>query len=248
MKKSTLKWLFLLPAALYLYMVIKLTFLKDGIRLETNVYRIMPFNSVYEYKQGLKSAASLIMNYAGNIAMFFPFGIFLPVFFKKLNFWKTVLLGLLFSLLIELLQHTMSSGYADVDDIIMNTLGAALGAFTFFYIFMGKKRSKASYILSLVLILLLEAGSCICIWRYAPNLLPENAISVNGMIAGKSVDEYDVRVKCYKMSHGDVFVIDSHLLLPPYPFLIIRNMKNGAPMKAVTMPRGSSAAPWTLRA
>ena len=49
--------------------------------------------------------------------------------------------------------------------------------------------------------------------------------------------------------HSNVFIFDGHFfLLPPYPFLIIRNMKNGAPMKAVTMPRGSSAAPCTLRA
>ena len=48
--------------------------------------------------------------------------------------------------------------------------------------------------------------------------------------------------------YSDIVVFYCHFPLPPYPFLIIRNMKNGAPIKAVTMPKGSSAAPWTLRA
>ena len=46
----------------------------------------------------------------------------------------------------------------------------------------------------------------------------------------------------------DVFIANDHLRRPPYPFLIMRNMKKGAPMKAVTMPMGSSTAPKKLRA
>ena len=126
--KSVLKWLFLIAAAVYVFAVIKLTFVKDGIRLETDEYRAVLFSGINEYKAGLKSFESLMLNYAGNVAMFLPLGIFLPVFFKKLTFWKTVWLGFLFSSMIELLQYSMSSGYMDVDDIITNTLGAALGA------------------------------------------------------------------------------------------------------------------------
>ena len=45
-----------------------------------------------------------------------------------------------------------------------------------------------------------------------------------------------------------VFIMQRHFPRPPYLFFIIRNMKNGAPMNAVTMPRGSSDAPCELRA
>ena len=38
-----------------------------------------------------------------------------------------ILLGLAFSLTIELLQLITRLGYADVDDLINNTLGAAIG-------------------------------------------------------------------------------------------------------------------------
>ena len=205
--KSVLKWLFLIAAAVYVFAVIKLTFVKDGIRLETDEYRAVLFSGINEYKAGLKSFESLMLNYAGNVAMFLPLGIFLPVFFKKLTFWKTVWLGFLFSSMIELLQYSMSSGYMDVDDIITNTLGAALGAVIFFFVLRGKKQSMTSYILSFALIVAIGIGSAICVWRYAPNLLPDNMIEVNGRIAGKKVDSYDVIVKCYKMSPGDVFIV-----------------------------------------
>lgn len=205
--KKILNCIFVLAAAVYLFAVIKITFVKDGIRIETSEYRAVLFSGIYEYKMGLKSMKSLIMNYAGNVAMFFPLGILLPVFFKKLNFWQTVWVGFLLSSLIELTQYCMSIGYTDIDDIITNTIGAVLGAVTFFYIFMGKKRTFRAYMLSLALIIAIELGSAVVVWRFAPNLLPDNMVVVNGMIAGKKLDSYDVRVKCYKMSPGDVFIV-----------------------------------------
>ena len=205
--KKIFNCIFVLAAAAYLFAVIKITFVRDGIRIETSEYRAMLFSGIYEYKIGLKSMKSLIMNYAGNVAMFFPLGIFLPVFFKKLNFWQTVWLGFLLSSMIELAQYCMSIGYTDIDDILTNTLGSALGALTFFYILGGRKRTFCAYMLSLAMIIVIELGSAICVWRFAPNLLPDNMVMVNGMIAGRKLDSYDVRVKCYKMSHGDVFVM-----------------------------------------
>ena len=205
--KNILKWLFFIAAAVYLFAVIKLTFAKSGMRVSTSEYRITLFNGIQEYKAGIKSFKSLMLNYAGNMLMFFPLGIFVPVFFKKIKFIEVVWLGFLLSALIELLQYSMSIGYTDIDDILTNTLGAALGAVTFFYIFNGRKHTKASYILSFVLIMLIELGSAYGVWRYAPNLLPDNMVVVNGMIAGKKLDKYDVRVRCYKMSPGHVFVI-----------------------------------------
>ena len=201
------KCLFFVFAVLYLFAVIKIVFLKDGIRVVTDTYRLIPFNSIYEYKLGLKSASSLAVNYLGNIAMFFPLGIFLPVFFKKLNLAKVVLIGFFLSLAVELFQFLSSSGYADIDDIIMNTAGTMLGAFTYFYIFGGKKKSIASYILSLILIIAIEIGSLAGIWYLAPNILPDKMIAINGMIAGKRLDSYDASMKCYKMSHGEIFII-----------------------------------------
>lgn len=62
-----------------------------------------------------------------NAVMFLPFGFFLPVLWKKCRSWRvTTLAGLLTSALIEFLQ-LFSFRATDVDDLIMNTLGAFLG-------------------------------------------------------------------------------------------------------------------------
>lgn len=68
----------------------------------------------------------------GNIALFVPMGFLLP-FFLKGNFKKTLALGVLASLCIELGQLLVSSIIAytykitDVDDLILNTLGLLFG-------------------------------------------------------------------------------------------------------------------------
>lgn len=206
--EKVFKCIFAILGFFYVLAVIKTTFLRDGIRLETNIYHLIPFGEIQDYRDGVKSLNSLLMNYLGNIAMFFPLGIFLPIFFKKLNFGKVVLSGLLISVIIEVSQYFLSSGYADTDDVIMNTLGAALGAITFFYILKGKKRHFKAYLLSLLLILAIEFGAVFGAWYLAPNLLPDRMVVINDMIAGRSLYDFDVRVKCYKFSHGDAFAID----------------------------------------
>ena len=70
----------------------------------------------------------LILNLAGNVAMFIPGGIILPVLWKKLrSFPKTVAAGAFISLCIELLQLPFFGRATDVDDLILNTLGCAAG-------------------------------------------------------------------------------------------------------------------------
>lgn len=68
-----------------------------------------------------------LQNIILNIMLFVPFGYLLPSLFPRLRWWQVILLGLAFSLTIELLQLITRLGYADVDDLINNTLGAAIG-------------------------------------------------------------------------------------------------------------------------
>ena len=72
-----------------------------------------------------------------NAVMFAPFGFLLPVLWCKCRKWKvTVLAGFLLSLTIEVLQMFCFRA-TDVDDLIMNTLGAGFGYFAawlFFHI------------------------------------------------------------------------------------------------------------------
>lgn len=72
---------------------------------------------------------SNILGMALNVVMLVPFGAFLPIYFKKFRkLLPTVLAGAIMSLIMEILQlFTMRA--TDVDDLIMNTLGAFLGYF-----------------------------------------------------------------------------------------------------------------------
>lgn len=62
-----------------------------------------------------------------NVLLFIPLGFFLPVLFRRYGkFRRTVLFGFLLSALIELLQ-IFTFRATDVNDLMTNTLGAALG-------------------------------------------------------------------------------------------------------------------------
>ena len=62
-----------------------------------------------------------------NVVVFVPIGFALGLAFRKLKGWQVVLVGMGISVGIELLQWFFRKGFADVDDVIHNVLGCALG-------------------------------------------------------------------------------------------------------------------------
>ena len=77
-----------------------------------------------------------------NIVMFIPFGAFLPIYFKKFRkLVPAITAGFLMSLAIELLQ-LFTFRATDVDDLVMNTIGAAVGYGIAQLIFCKKYRSE----------------------------------------------------------------------------------------------------------
>lgn len=65
--------------------------------------------------------------YIENMLLFVPFGFMLSLIWKKYEvLWKTALSGFTFSLIIELSQ-LFNSRITDLDDLLMNTLGALIG-------------------------------------------------------------------------------------------------------------------------
>ena len=82
------------------------------------------------------------MNIIGNIAMFIPVGILLPVCFERLDkFGKAVLSAAVFSLFIEVTQLVCIGRHTDIDDLILNTAGGAIGACIVFLIRRKRKKS-----------------------------------------------------------------------------------------------------------
>lgn len=72
----------------------------------------------------------------GNIAWFVPIGFLLPLS-TRIKPWLAILCGAGLSLLIEAGQYLFSVGCTDVDDLIFNTLGTAIGALV--YVIVKKK-------------------------------------------------------------------------------------------------------------
>ena len=63
-----------------------------------------------------------------NIIMFIPFGVLLPILFRKFrNGWLCVLAGFICSCSIEIVQHITQTGYLQLDDVVTNTTGTLLG-------------------------------------------------------------------------------------------------------------------------
>lgn len=87
-----------------------------------------PFYTVKYYFNGIDKTRDTKENLVGNVFLFFPLGMFLPLLFRKANnFQKIIILSFLTSLAFELIQLFTMLGNFDVDDIILNVLGSALG-------------------------------------------------------------------------------------------------------------------------
>ena len=77
--------------------------------------------------EGIMST-KIFLNLVGNIIAFIPWGFCLPILFKKFKSLVGTLKGaLLFVIAIEVTQLITTLGSFDIDDIILNTLGAIIG-------------------------------------------------------------------------------------------------------------------------
>ena len=97
-------------------------------------YNLHPFREIrrfWVYREKLGMFA-VICNLAGNVAGFIPFGMILPVIWRKTDsFFRIMLLGFEFSLCVEIIQLVWKVGSFDVDDLILNTLGSVIGYLLF---------------------------------------------------------------------------------------------------------------------
>ncbi len=88
--------------------------------------QLRPFLAFWEARNAF--TLQVWLNPLLNVAMFLPLGVLLPLSVKRFQQWYWMLaVGAGISLVIEGLQHILSRGQADVDDLICNTLGAMLG-------------------------------------------------------------------------------------------------------------------------
>lgn len=118
---------------LYMYSVFVIT-IKSRLGSDITEVNLLPLLFLQKYKWEK-------MCFVVNIALFLPMPIFLyilyPIFRK---FGNSVLLGFVVSVGIESLQYMLHCGWCDIDDVLSNTLGVALGwVFVHGITFLGRK-------------------------------------------------------------------------------------------------------------
>lgn len=87
---------------------------------------IIPFKSLLDMINNNISVTRILENILGNIAIFIPFGLLLPIVQKDKS-KKIILYGLITSALIEIIQYVFALGSSDIDDLMLNTLGTVIG-------------------------------------------------------------------------------------------------------------------------
>ncbi|MDP4117361.1 MAG: VanZ family protein [Bacteroidota bacterium] len=100
-----------------------------------NKYNLIPFRTIHNYLNFEKpiNSISVVVNIIGNMGVFMPFGIILPIILPArshaYHIYLVLIGSLLLSLTIELIQYLTSVGVFDVDDLILNSIGALAGYF-----------------------------------------------------------------------------------------------------------------------
>ena len=147
MKKETIKKVVATLFVLYCIVLLYVLFLHNTYRYEfgaigVNSYfseehmsmiNIVPFKTIFGYFQRLMNHTIntdiVVRNLFVNLVLFLPMGMAVPVLFeKKINkFWKFLLFIVITTFAIEIIQFLTMRGTADIDDIILNSLGGCIG-------------------------------------------------------------------------------------------------------------------------
>lgn len=111
-------------------------------------YNLRPFQEIMRCVRYWKilGVEYVVLNLAGNVIGFMPFGMLLPVFARSVRRgWKVGILSFEISALVEISQLIFCVGSFDVDDMILNTLGGLLGYFLFFTMIRGVRTFKKGW-------------------------------------------------------------------------------------------------------
>lgn len=104
---------------IYLWMLVMIVFFcrEPGSRIGTNLQVLGTWGTT------MQDHAWVIEN----IFLFLPFGFLLPICFSSKKAFLTIPAGFLCSVAIEYFQLRTGRGFCQLDDVIMNTLGAVIG-------------------------------------------------------------------------------------------------------------------------
>ncbi|MBE9917769.1 VanZ family protein [Paenibacillus donghaensis] len=90
----------------------------------------VPFKTIFGYifNMNQQNIGTTIINLVGNVGVFIPFGMVLPYLFQRLQSYGLFIAFFTGSIVVlEILQIVLKVGTGDIDDVILNVIGASAG-------------------------------------------------------------------------------------------------------------------------
>lgn len=134
----------------------------SGNKISFRSLNIIPFKMFLTLRNEIESMGFIwaISNSLGNLLIFAPFGYLIPIVFKKINNISSIIVtSFSLSLFLELSQYILSIGSADIDDIILNTLGGIAGYLIYKLISKVLNEDKKLYIGTILLAIICLSGA-----------------------------------------------------------------------------------------
>ena len=118
----------------YIALIVELVFFARGTYRNVN---FVPFEMI--------KAQGYSVNVWGNVLMFIPLGIYTAYYRRKVNVVKVLLFVMSASVFIEVVQFVFKRGATDIDDVILNTTGGAMGLVLYrLFVVIFHKRERAN--------------------------------------------------------------------------------------------------------
>ena len=119
----------LLLFSVFIFYVIILFLLLFMKRYSFRSINIIPFHTIisYLFDDDIIRRSFSFNNLAGNIVLFIPLGGYIILFNHNKRLFKNLLYIILVSVFAEIIQYAFKVGVADIDDVILNSVGGFIG-------------------------------------------------------------------------------------------------------------------------
>lgn len=127
MKKVILKYYPILINIYLIWMLYLMFFAFNRNSIVKYEIHSIPFGSITNVILTSGSSIEIFKNIFGNIILFIPYG-FLGILYPKLNQYKYLFLAFFLGInYLEFSQYFFNRGFAEFDDVMLNTFGMTLG-------------------------------------------------------------------------------------------------------------------------
>lgn len=124
----------------YIALIVEIVFFSRDTYRSVN---FVPFEMI--------KAQGYSVNVWGNVLMFIPLGIYAAYYSRKVNVVKVLLFVMGASVFIEVVQYVFKRGATDIDDVILNTAGGAMGLVLYgLCVVIFRKRERANVAIQVV--------------------------------------------------------------------------------------------------